>query len=90
MTHDRSSVDLDTLERELIELISTSLLVTGPEFGVESSLADAGLDSMAVVQLLLLLETRYGVWMPEEDLTPDNFASVRSLAQALRTRLDER
>ena len=42
------------------------MLQTPPGFGTESDLFAAGLDSMAIMQLLLLLEERFGVSLPVE------------------------
>jgi acyl carrier protein len=70
----------DTLEQQLIALISERLLETPARFDTESDLYQHGLDSMAIMQLLVLLEDEYGVAIPESALTRKNFASVRQLA----------
>jgi hypothetical protein len=38
---------------------------------------------MATMQFLVLIERRFGVWLPESELTPGNLASVRKLAVVL-------
>lgn len=68
------------LEAELVTLISERLLETHPGFGVDSNLYDAGLDSMAIMQLLILIEEEYGVAIPESALTRQNFSTVRQVA----------
>jgi acyl carrier protein len=73
----------DTLEQQLITLISERLLETPASFGTESDLYQHGLDSMAIMQLLVLLEEEYGVAIPESALTRKNFASVRQLANVV-------
>ena len=82
--------DLPNLERELLVLLEEHLLDGADGLGPTTLLADAGLDSMAIMQLLLLIEDRFGLWLPEEDLTRDNFACVRSLAVAVARRLAAR
>jgi acyl carrier protein len=52
-------------------------------------LDEAGVDSMAVIQILLLIEKRFGVWLPESDVTRENLKTVQSLARILRRRLAE-
>jgi acyl carrier protein len=81
---------LPDLERDLLALVREHLLDDAAELDATSRLSDAGLDSMAVMQLLLLIEDRFGLWLPEEDLTHENFASVRTLAGAVARRLAER
>lgn len=80
----------EDLERDLLALIGERLLDLPEGFDATARLADAGLDSMAVMQLLLLIESRFGLWLPEEDLVSENLASVRALAHLLGRRLDER
>jgi acyl carrier protein len=79
--------DPSGLEQELLRLVREHLLDgIDEDFDALSSLPDAGLDSMAIMQLLLLIEDRFGVWLPEEDLTRENFGCIRSLARAVLRR----
>ena len=73
----------DTLEQQLVILIAERLLETQPSFSPECDLYQHGLDSMAIMQLLVLLEEEYGVSLPESALTRKNFGSVRQLAGLL-------
>lgn len=43
------------------------------------ALADYGLDSLAVISLMLELEDRLGFTFPEESLTAEAFATTRAL-----------
>jgi acyl carrier protein len=79
--------EIADLESGLIELIAQNLLETGPTFNADSNLYEAGLDSMAIMQLLLLIEQKFGIMLPESDLSRDNFNDIRSLARLLQTRL---
>lgn len=82
-----ASCDLPRLERALLLLVRDHLLDgAASDLDVLTSLSDAGLDSMAIMQLLLLIEQRFGLWLPEEDLTHENFACIRSLARAVARR----
>ena len=68
------------LVRIIFDILRTQLLSVGNEFTERSSLVDAGLDSLAVTQLLLAIEEATGVWVDESLLTPENLASAESLA----------
>ncbi|MEW6268524.1 MAG: phosphopantetheine-binding protein [Thermodesulfobacteriota bacterium] len=81
---------LPDLERALVALVEEHLLDGSTRLDAAAPLSSAGLDSMAVMQLLLLIEDRFGLWLPEEDLTHENFASIRTLARAVARRLAER
>ena len=75
--------DLATLEQQCVALVSERLLEVQPGFGLESNLYDNGLDSMAIMQLLLLVEEEYGVAIPDCALTRQNFQTVRQVAQLI-------
>lgn len=44
------------------------------------SLVDHGMTSMAMVDLMLAVESSFDVTIPQRDLTPANFQSINSLA----------
>ena len=77
---------LDHLDQQLVTLVSERLLETQPGFDADSNLYEAGLDSMALMQLLILVEEEYGVSIPESALTKQNFSTVRHLSQLIRER----
>jgi len=74
------------LEQQLVTLVSERLLETQPGFNESSDLYESGLDSMAIMQFLILIEEEYGVAIPERDLTKQNFGTVRSVAALIRAR----
>jgi acyl carrier protein len=49
------------------------------EFSAEDGLAELGLDSMSVIQLLADLEDFYGLEFPDDALHEETFATVGSL-----------
>ncbi|HEY3901098.1 MAG TPA: acyl carrier protein [Chthoniobacter sp.] len=76
----------ESLEQQLVQLVSEKLLETQPGFNADSNLYDSGLDSMAIMQLLILIEEEFGVALPESELTRQNFSTVRSVAGLIRAR----
>lgn len=74
------------LEQQLVALVSERLLETPPGFNEDSDLYEFGLDSMAIMQLLILIEEEYGVALPENELTRQNFSTVRRVAAIVRSR----
>lgn len=74
----------EILEPELTELIGSRLLETASPLEPETDLYSVGLDSMAIMQLLILVEEEYGVALPECALTRQNFRTVRDLAQLIK------
>ncbi|KRR16766.1 acyl carrier protein [Bradyrhizobium lablabi] len=45
----------------------------------ESRLVDIGLDSMDMVALMLKVEAEFDLILPQPEITPENFQSVRTL-----------
>jgi acyl carrier protein len=75
-----------TLEQQLVQLVSERLLETQPGFDADSNLYDSGLDSMAIMQMMILIEEEFGVALPESELTRQNFSTVRNVAGLIRAR----
>lgn len=66
--------------QRVFEILRDELLRAGPEFTPRSNLVAAGLDSLAVTQLMLAIEESTGVWVDDSLLTPENLESAESLA----------
>ena len=66
---------------QIRELIITHLLELPEGFAEDADLFEAGLDSMAIMQLLLLLEEQYSVQIPMGEVSHDNFGTTRAIAR---------
>ena len=75
-----AETSLEGLETLIFDTLRTELLEVGDEFTPESNLVESGLNSMAVVQLLLAVEEQTGIWVDEAELTPENLLTVKTLA----------
>jgi acyl carrier protein len=53
----------------------------------ESRLVDMGLDSMDMVALMLKVEAEFDLTLPQPEITPENFQSVKSLEQMILNQL---
>jgi acyl carrier protein len=51
-----------------------------PEVAPDEPLLEGALDSTDVLRLVLFVEERFGVRVEDDELVPENFASVSSLA----------
>jgi acyl carrier protein len=76
------------LHGRLLKIIGERVLNLEPDFAVDSDLYGAGLDSMAIMQLLLALEEEFGVSLPVQSVSRKNLSSVRSLADLVRANSD--
>ncbi|WP_065752163.1 acyl carrier protein [Bradyrhizobium paxllaeri] len=53
----------------------------------ESRLVDIGLDSMDMVALMLKVEAEFDLILPQPEITPENFQSVRTLEAMILNQL---
>jgi acyl carrier protein len=74
----------DEIVRALTTFINTSIMAVGHPLQPDEGLEEAGVDSMALLKILLFIETEFGFWMPDEDLLEENTGSVRALANYVR------
>jgi len=77
----------EALVERVHEILRDDILAVGTEFSPRSNLVEAGLDSLAVTQLLLSIEESTGVWVDESLLTPENLRTSETLADLVFERL---
>ena len=53
----------------------------------ESRLVDIGLDSMDMVALMLKVEAEFDLTLPQPEITPENFQSVKTLEALILNQL---
>lgn len=82
----------DQLNRELFELIDEALIATDQEpighipEGEELFLPDA-IESVTLATLITLIEERFDIEFDDEDLDPEAFETISSIADLVRERL---
>ena len=72
------------LEEALLRLVREKLFDGGAPMTVETDLFAAGLDSMGIMQLMISIEERFGVRVPEASVTRENFSTASSLTALVR------
>jgi len=76
-----SRLDPDEVVQALTSFVNTSIMARGHGVQPDDDLETAGVDSMALLKILLFVEAEFGFWMPEDDLVRDNLGSPRALAR---------
>ncbi|MFI2207375.1 phosphopantetheine-binding protein [Streptomyces sp. NPDC020192] len=76
---DLASVVTDAVRR------CAKLLQPGDEVPPDQPLLELGLDSLGLVELIVLLEEELDIQIPDEQLTPEVFDSVSSIVSAVES-----
>ena len=71
---------VDDLVRDLLYFIRSTILVDNVDFTPDTPLEKVGIDSVSLLEILLYLERQFDLYIADENLTPENIASVRQLA----------
>ena len=64
----------------VFRILRDEILSVGSDFTPGSDLIEAGLDSLALTQLMLSIEEQTGVWVDESLLTPESLKTAETLA----------
>ena len=78
-----SEGDPQTMVVRLCHFARANLLPAGKEFDEHSPLADVGIDSFGLVELLLYSERTFGVSVPESHWTQENLQTLAALGRCI-------
>ncbi|HEX4150915.1 MAG TPA: phosphopantetheine-binding protein [Steroidobacteraceae bacterium] len=63
----------------LVKQVSGSAAAFPNPFPVDTQLSELGVSSLKMVNLMLAVEVEFDLAIPQSDITPENFQSVRSI-----------
>jgi acyl carrier protein len=78
------------IQKRIIALVRSILeqnAITA-EVNAETLLVDVGLTSMDMVNLMLAVEAEFDFTIPQSEITPENFQSVKTLEQMVVAQLE--
>ena len=75
------------MKERVRKLIAAEFLGGNEAFGDSEKLRDLGLTSLQFVELIILLENEFGFDIPDEDIIPGRFGSVRNIAAYVESKL---
>jgi acyl carrier protein len=79
---------VNDIERAIASILVTDLFVEVPEDRItpdDRLRGDLGLDSLGFVELRVQCENTFGITISDDDFTPENFTSIRTIADLVRT-----
>jgi acyl carrier protein len=78
------------IETELIAFLRRDIFSPETQLDADTDLVAAGFDSMSLVKTLLHVETKFGKWIPEGEITNEALANVHALAATVARVLNEK
>jgi acyl carrier protein len=79
----------DDVQNRILALVKTILQQNAmiAEIRPDSLLVDVGLTSMDMVNLMLGVEAEFDFTIPQDEITPENFQSIKTLERMVLTQL---
>ena len=74
------AVDHDAIVRALTAFVDANIMARGLRIQPDDEFEIMGIDSMAMLKVLLFVEAEFGFWPPDADLVMANLQSPRALA----------
>lgn len=77
-----------TIEAKLLEYLRENCLPknSAVDLGYDKNLFNAGIvDSAGLISFLCYIEKEFALTIPDEDLLPENFASINSMSAYIRS-----
>jgi acyl carrier protein len=79
--HSPAGTEPDRIALALTAFVNANIMARGRTVEPDDEFEPMGIDSMALLKVLLFIESEFGFWMPDEDLVAENLASPRALAR---------
>ena len=74
------ATDQDPVAQTLTAFVNANIMAPGRRILPDDDFEMTGVDSMALLKVLLFVEAEFGFWPPDEDLVAENLRSPRALA----------
>ena len=80
-------MDPDIIISDIKKYIENNILSADVKIDASTNLQHAGIDSFSTVEIILFIERQYGVMIPDEQLVPENFRTLKALAATVQALL---
>jgi acyl carrier protein len=82
-------MDATTIIADIKKYIESNILSADVKIDASTDLKQAGIDSFSTVEIILFIERKYGVAIPDEKLIPDNFKTLQALSAIVQELLSQ-
>ena len=83
-------IEAQEIEAKLLDFLKREVFAPGIAITPETDLVASGFDSMSLVRMLVFIETDYGFWIPESEITGEALQNSRALAATITRLLNAR
>lgn len=83
-------IEAQEIESKLLDFLKREVFAPGVAITPETDLVASGFDSMSLVRMLVFIETDYGFWIPESEITGEALQNARALADTITRLLNAR
>jgi acyl carrier protein len=77
-------MDTNIIIEEIKKYIQKNILAEAVQLDATTNLKQAGIDSFSTVEIILFIERKFGVSIPDEKLLPENFKTLQALAATVQ------
>ena len=71
------------IAEQLVEFIKANLVGEGVEVTHDTPFEKLGLDSFSLIEIILFVERKFGLTLPDKELNKENLYSAGSLARCI-------
>jgi acyl carrier protein len=75
------ATDPENVAQAIAAFVNANIMAPGRRIGSDDDFEAMGIDSMALLRVLLFVEIEFGFWPPDEDLVAENLRSADALAR---------
>jgi len=77
------SIEIQIINSALCKFIGENLVAEGIEVHPDTTLDHLGLDSFSIIEIILYIERKFGIELPDGALTKENVFSVATLSECV-------
>lgn len=74
-------MDENIIVTDIRKFIKVNILAGDAPLEAETTLQNVGIDSFSLIEILLFIQSKYNMLVPDDQLVPENFKSLASLAR---------
>ena len=80
MNRKNEKISVEEIQSGLFHFMKANIVDKAVICDVDTSFQELKIDSLSMVEMILFLERKYSISIPETELIPENFKSVKVLA----------